>query len=66
MSVWGTQLEESEDQLVQAERRFSGVKSLLDQKEQELSTATVKLQEALAGSAAHSNTIKQLEEAVQR
>lgn len=51
---------------MQAERRFSSVKSLLDQKEQELCTASLKLQEALASSASHSNTIKQLEEAVQR
>lgn len=51
---------------MQAERRFSSVKSLLDEKEQELCTATQKLQEVLSSSGAHSNTIKQLEEAIQR
>lgn len=60
------QLEESEDQYVQAERRYNSVKTVLDEKEKELGTASLKLQEALSTSAAHNNTIKQLEEAVQR
>lgn len=60
------QLEESEDQYVQAERRYNSVKIVLDEKEKELGTASLKLQEALSTSAAHNNTIKQLEEAVQR
>lgn len=60
------QLEESEDQYVQAERRYNSVKTVLDEKEKELGTASLKLQEALSTSATHNNTIKQLEEAVQR
>lgn len=60
------QLEESEDQYVHAERRYNSVKTVLDEKEKELGTASLKLQEVLSASAAHDNTIKQLEEAVQR
>lgn len=60
------QLEESEEQHVQAERRNNGLKSTLDEKEKELTTAAQKLQEALSASAAYDTTIKQLEEAVQR
>lgn len=60
------QLEESEDQYVHAERRYNSVKTVLDEKEKELSAASLKLQEALSASAVHDNTIKQLEEAVQR
>ncbi|XP_076588911.1 ankyrin repeat domain-containing protein 26 isoform X2 [Chaetodon auriga] len=59
-------LEESEDQYVQAERRFNSLKSVLDEREKELTTAAQKLQEALSASAASDTTIKQLEEAVQR
>ncbi|KAE8296044.1 Ankyrin repeat domain-containing protein 26 [Larimichthys crocea] len=59
-------LEESEDQYVQAERRINSLKSTLDEREKELSTAAQKLQEALSASAASDITIKQLEEAVQR
>lgn len=60
------QLEESEEQHVQAERRNNSLKSFLDEKEKELATAAQRLQEALSTSAAHNTTIKQLEEAVQR
>lgn len=60
------QLEESEEQYMQAERRINSLKSILDEKEKELSTAAQKLQEALSASAAHDTVIKQLEEAVQR
>lgn len=60
------QLEESEDQYVHAERRYNSVKTVLDEKEKELGTASLKLQEALSASALYDNTIKQLEEAVQR
>lgn len=60
------QLEESEEQHVQAERRNNSLKSSLDDKEKELTTAAQRLQEALSASAAHNTTIKQLEEAVQR
>ncbi|XP_069384341.1 ankyrin repeat domain-containing protein 26 isoform X15 [Paralichthys olivaceus] len=59
-------LEESEDHHVQAERRINSLKSGLDEREKELTTAAQKLQEALSASAASDTTIKQLEEAVQR
>ncbi|XP_008282227.1 ankyrin repeat domain-containing protein 26 [Stegastes partitus] len=59
-------LEESEDQYVQAERRINSLRSGLDEREKELTTAAQKLQEALSASAASDITIKQLEEAVQR
>ncbi|XP_028287089.1 ankyrin repeat domain-containing protein 26 [Parambassis ranga] len=59
-------LEESEDQYVQAERRITSLKSSLDEKERDLTTAAQKLQEALSASAASGITVKQLEEAVQR
>lgn len=60
------QLEESEEQYVQAERRINSLKTIVDEKEKELTTAAQKLQEALSASAACDITIKQLEEAVQR
>ncbi|KAF3855119.1 hypothetical protein F7725_023174 [Dissostichus mawsoni] len=59
-------LEESEDQYVQAERRINSLKSRLDEREKELSTAVQKHQEALLASAASDTTIQQLEEAMQR
>ncbi|XP_040894532.1 ankyrin repeat domain-containing protein 26 isoform X2 [Toxotes jaculatrix] len=59
-------LEESEDHYVQAERRINSLKSSLDEREKELTTAAQKLQEALSASAASDTTIKQLEDAVQR
>ncbi|XP_060932800.1 ankyrin repeat domain-containing protein 26 [Limanda limanda] len=59
-------LEESEDHHVQAEKRINSLKSGLDEREKELTTAAQKLQEALSASAASDTTIKQLEEAVQR
>lgn len=61
-----TQLEESEDHYVQAERRINSLKSSLDEREKELYTTAQKLQEALSTSAASDITVKQLEEAVQR
>lgn len=51
---------------MQAERRINSLKSGLDERERELTTAAQKLQEALSASAASDTTIKQLEEAVQR
>ncbi len=51
---------------MQAERRINNLKSVLDEREKELSTAAQKLQEALSASAASDTTIRQLEEAVQR
>lgn len=60
------QLEESEDEYVQSERRINSLKSTLEEREKELSTAAQKLQEALSTSAASDTTIKQLEDAVQR
>ncbi|XP_074490081.1 ankyrin repeat domain-containing protein 26 isoform X6 [Sebastes fasciatus] len=59
-------LEESEDQHVQAERRINGLKSSLDEREKQLTTAAQKHQEVLSAAAASDTTIKQLEEAVQR
>ncbi|XP_078139397.1 ankyrin repeat domain-containing protein 26 isoform X2 [Centroberyx gerrardi] len=59
-------LEESEDQYVQAERRINSLKSSLDERERELTTAAQKLQEVLSASAGSDTTIRQLEEAVQR
>ncbi|XP_068579085.1 ankyrin repeat domain-containing protein 26 isoform X2 [Cebidichthys violaceus] len=59
-------LEESEDQYVQAEKRINGLKSILDEKEKELTTAAQKHQGALSASAASDTTIKQLEQAVQQ
>ena len=51
---------------MQAERRINCLKSSLDEREKELTTAVQKHQEALSASAAADTTIKQLEEAVQR
>lgn len=51
---------------MQAERRVNSLKSMLDEREKELTTAAQKLQEALSASAASDTTIKQLEEAVQQ
>jgi len=60
------QLEESEDQYVQAEKRFHSLKGVLEDKEKELATAARKHQEALSASAASGTVVKQLEEAVQQ
>ncbi|XP_068595064.1 ankyrin repeat domain-containing protein 26 [Brachionichthys hirsutus] len=59
-------LDEKKDQFVQAEKRISGLKNTLDDKEKELTGATQKILMALNASAASDATIKQLEEAVQR
>ncbi|XP_041853401.1 ankyrin repeat domain-containing protein 26 isoform X3 [Melanotaenia boesemani] len=59
-------LEDSEDQYIQAEKHINSLKSSLDEREKELTTAAQKLQEALSASAASDLAIKQLEEAVQR
>ncbi|KAM9854819.1 ankyrin repeat domain-containing protein 26 [Aulostomus maculatus] len=59
-------LEDREAQCVQVERRINSLKSSLEEKEKELTTAAQKHQEALSVSAASDITIKQLEEAVQR
>uniref|UniRef100_A0A3P8YG76 Uncharacterized protein n=1 Tax=Esox lucius TaxID=8010 RepID=A0A3P8YG76_ESOLU len=59
-------LEESEDQHVQAERRINALKSILNEKDHEVVTASRKLQEVLLASAGSDSIRKQLEEAVQR
>ncbi|XP_052400019.1 ankyrin repeat domain-containing protein 26 isoform X13 [Carassius gibelio] len=59
-------LQESEEVYVQAERRISQLKSSLDDKEREACSTAQKLEEALAASTSKEQTIKQLEEAVQR
>ncbi|XP_034734643.1 ankyrin repeat domain-containing protein 26 isoform X12 [Etheostoma cragini] len=59
-------LEESEDQYMQAERRINSLKSCLEEREKQLTTAAQKQQEVLSASAAADTTIKQLEEAMQR
>lgn len=60
------QLQESEEVYVQAERRISQLKSSLDDKEREACSTAKKLEEALAASTGKEQTIRQLEEAVQR
>ncbi|XP_065133517.1 ankyrin repeat domain-containing protein 26 isoform X1 [Paramisgurnus dabryanus] len=59
-------LQESEDLHVQAERRIGQLKNNLDEKEREICITAQKLEEALAASAGKEQTVKQLEEAVQR
>ncbi|XP_072292130.1 ankyrin repeat domain-containing protein 26 [Eucyclogobius newberryi] len=59
-------LAESEDQYVQAEKRYNSLKSSCDEKEKEMAITAQRLQEALSASAASAATVKQLEEAVQR
>ncbi|XP_051978837.1 ankyrin repeat domain-containing protein 26 [Xyrauchen texanus] len=59
-------LQESEEQYVQAERRISNLKSSLDEKEREVCSTAQKLEEALTACTGKEQTIKQLEEAVQR
>ncbi|XP_058623747.1 ankyrin repeat domain-containing protein 26 isoform X6 [Onychostoma macrolepis] len=59
-------LQESEEVYVQAEKRISQLKSSLDDKEREASSTAQKLEEALAASTGKEQTIKQLEDAVQR
>ncbi|XP_051740477.1 ankyrin repeat domain-containing protein 26 isoform X4 [Ctenopharyngodon idella] len=59
-------LQESEEVYVQAERRISQLKSSLDDKEREACSTAKKLEEALAASTGKEQTIRQLEEAVQR
>ncbi|XP_050954879.1 ankyrin repeat domain-containing protein 26 isoform X2 [Labeo rohita] len=59
-------LQESEETYVQAERRVSQLKSSLDDKEREACSTAQKLEEVLAASTGKEQTIKQLEEAVQR
>ncbi|XP_043083712.1 ankyrin repeat domain-containing protein 26 isoform X2 [Puntigrus tetrazona] len=59
-------LQESEEVYVQAEKRVSQLKSSLDDKERESCSTAQKLEEAQAASTAKEQTIKQLEDAVQR
>ncbi|XP_056128521.1 ankyrin repeat domain-containing protein 26 [Rhinichthys klamathensis goyatoka] len=59
-------LQESEEVYVQAERRISHLKSSLDDKEREVCSTAQKLEEALSASTGKEQTIRQLEEAVQR
>uniref|UniRef100_A0A9J8AT29 CCDC144C-like coiled-coil domain-containing protein n=1 Tax=Cyprinus carpio carpio TaxID=630221 RepID=A0A9J8AT29_CYPCA len=59
-------LQESEEVYVQAEKRISKLKSSLDDKEREACSTAQKLEEALAASTGKEQTVKQLEEAVQR
>lgn len=51
---------------MQAERRINSLKGSLDEKEREVINSGQKLQEVLAASSSTDQTIKQLEEAVQR
>ncbi|XP_066524584.1 ankyrin repeat domain-containing protein 26 [Hoplias malabaricus] len=59
-------LQETEEQYMQAERRINGLKGSLDEKEREVISTGQKLQEVLAASVSSNQTIKQLEETVQR
>ncbi|KAL6474419.1 hypothetical protein MHYP_G00179800 [Metynnis hypsauchen] len=59
-------LQETEEQYMQAERRINSLKGSLDEKEREVISTGQKLQEMLAASACTDQTVKQLEEAVQR
>ncbi|XP_057185653.1 ankyrin repeat domain-containing protein 26 isoform X4 [Triplophysa rosa] len=59
-------LQETEELHVQAERRISHLKNTLDEKEREVYNTAQKLEEALAASASKEQTLKQLEEAMQR
>ncbi|XP_076863224.1 LOW QUALITY PROTEIN: ankyrin repeat domain-containing protein 26 [Brachyhypopomus gauderio] len=59
-------LQESEELYVEAERRVNALKGSLGDKEREVITVGQKLQEALAATASTDQTIKQLEEAMQR
>ncbi|XP_035391120.1 ankyrin repeat domain-containing protein 26 isoform X7 [Electrophorus electricus] len=59
-------LQESEELYIQAERRVNNLKGSLDDKERDVINIGQKLQEALAGTANTDQTIKQLEEAMQR
>ncbi|XP_072527973.1 ankyrin repeat domain-containing protein 26 isoform X2 [Salminus brasiliensis] len=59
-------LQEIEEQYMQAERRINSLKGSLDEKEREVISTGQKLQEVLAASTCTDQTIKQLEEAVQR
>ncbi|XP_067235691.1 ankyrin repeat domain-containing protein 26 isoform X10 [Chanodichthys erythropterus] len=61
-----SKLQESEEVYVQAERRISQLKSSLGDKEREACSTAQKLEEALAASTGKEQTIRQLEEAVQR
>ncbi|XP_073798565.1 ankyrin repeat domain-containing protein 26 isoform X3 [Danio rerio] len=61
-----SKLQESEETYVQAERRIAQLKSSLDDKEREACSTAHKLEEALSASAGKEQTIRQLEEAVQR
>lgn len=60
------QLEGSEEQYTQAERRIHTLTCSLDEKDKELSSAAQKLQQLVSTSAAYETTIKQLEQDMQR
>lgn len=60
------QLQESEDQYIQSERRVHDLKNALDSKEREVNASSQKLQDLLIASSGTNNAIKQLEEHIQR
>lgn len=60
------QLQESEDQYVQAEQRIHELKRALDDKERDAIISSQRLQEALAAAVDRDKMVKQLEEAVQK
>ncbi|TRY97025.1 hypothetical protein DNTS_001441 [Danionella cerebrum] len=59
-------LQEGEESLVQAERRIAQMKSSLEDRERDACSTTQKLQEAISESATREQSVRQLEEAVQR
>lgn len=65
-SLFYLQLQESEENNIQVERRVNTLMGTLDEKERDLICTGQKLQEVLAATTRSEQTIKQLEEAVQR
>lgn len=60
------QLQESEEQRIQSEHCVHDLKTVLDNKEKEVSVSSQKLQDLLLATSGTNTTIKQLEEHVQR
>lgn len=60
------QLQESEEQNLQVERRINILMGTLEEKERDLVSSGQKLQEVLAATTGSEHITKQLEEAVQR
>ncbi|XP_015136530.2 ankyrin repeat domain-containing protein 26 isoform X1 [Gallus gallus] len=61
-----TKLQESEEQRIQSEHCVHDLKTVLDNKEREVSASSQKLQDLLLATSGTNTTIKQLEEHVQR